>query len=211
MITEMMLRVHRWAGLILAPLFAVILLSGGLLALEPILGKGDSLPRVAVDVAPLTTILERSPIAEQAKTIEVDPDGAAVTLEFERGTPDVRLKIATGAVLSESQQSGFFAILHDFHEGLLLDGKLVVEVAAWVMLGVLLTGPFLAWPHLRNTLSGWHIGIGWILFPLVLMPSATATLRTLGVGRTDIPKAMVSRPSLTTAEAFTRAANGPFG
>jgi uncharacterized iron-regulated membrane protein len=65
--TEFLLRLHRWAALILAPLFAVILFSGGLLALEPILGQGDSRPRATVDVAALTTLLERSPIAQRAR------------------------------------------------------------------------------------------------------------------------------------------------
>ena len=182
MMTEFLVRLHRWAGLVLAPLFAVILLSGGLLALEPILGQGDSRPRASVDVAALTTTLERSSLAQRAEAVEVEPDGATVALDFGPGTTDVRLEIATGATLPERGHRGFFALLHDLHEDLLLDGKIVVEAAAWAMLAVLVTGPFLAWPRLRNTLSGWHLGIGWILLPLVLLPPATAALRTLGVG-----------------------------
>lgn len=78
MTTEPLRRLHRWAALVLAPLFAVILLSGGLLALEPNLGQGDSAPRAAVDIAALTALRDRSPIAPRAEAIEVAPDGRAV-------------------------------------------------------------------------------------------------------------------------------------
>lgn len=204
--TEFLLRLHRWAALILAPLFAVILLSGGLLALEPILGQGDSRPRAAVDVAALTTTLERSSLAQRAEAVEVEPDGATVALDFGPGTTDVRLEIATGATLPERGHRGFFALLHDLHEDLLLDGKIVVEAAAWAMLAVLVTGPFLAWPRLRNTLSGWHLGIGWILLPLVLLPPATAALRTLGVGAVPHAGMPATDPPLAPATAIARAA-----
>jgi sulfite reductase (NADPH) flavoprotein alpha-component len=204
--TEFLLRLHRWAGLVLAPLFAVILLSGGVLALEPILGQGDSRPRAAVDVAALTRLLERNAIAQRAAAVEVEPDGATVALDFGPGTTDVRLEIATGATRPEVVHHGLFDLLHDLHETLLLDAKIVVESAAWAMLAILITGPLLAWPRLRNTLSGWHLGVGWILLPLVLLPAATAALRTTGVG--DVPRrdmAATGSP-LTPAEAVVRAA-----
>ena len=87
------------------------------------------------------------------------------------------------AVLSDAGGRDFFSLIHDLHETLLVDAKPVVEIAAWTMVGLILIGPVLAWPRLRNTLPGWHLGIGWILFPLVLLPAGTEALRTLGVAR----------------------------
>ena len=206
MATETLPRLHRWAALALAPLFAVILLSGGLLALEPVLGQGDAAPRAAVDIAALTALLERTPIAPRADVIEVAPDGETITLKFGRGVAEVRLELATGAVPPEAAPRGWFGVLHDLHEDLLLDTKPVVQAAAWAMLTLVVTGPLLAWPRLRNTLSGWHIGIGWLVLPLVLLPPATAALRTLGVGHAHLPGAAVTVAPLTAAEAIARAA-----
>jgi len=54
MFIEILRRLHRWISLILAPLFLVIVVSGALLTLEPILGAGGSRPRAPVDTAALT-------------------------------------------------------------------------------------------------------------------------------------------------------------
>jgi sulfite reductase (NADPH) flavoprotein alpha-component len=126
MTTEFLLRLHRWIALVLVPLLAVILLSGGLLALEPMLGRGEAGPRAVVDVAALTTLLQRSPVAQQAGEVEVEPDGTAVTLGFGHGAAEVRLAITTGVVLPNPGRGGLFPVLHDLHEGLLLDAKPVV-------------------------------------------------------------------------------------
>ena len=74
------------------------------------------------------------------------------------------------------------------------------------MLVLVLGGPLLAWPRLRNTLPGWHLGIGWVLLPLVLLPPATAALRTLGVGAPSVAAGTTTVPPLTPAEAILRAA-----
>jgi sulfite reductase (NADPH) flavoprotein alpha-component len=59
MFIETLRRLHRWISLILAPLFVVILVSGALLAFEPIFGIGASKPRAPVDSAVLAGMLDR--------------------------------------------------------------------------------------------------------------------------------------------------------
>jgi sulfite reductase (NADPH) flavoprotein alpha-component len=73
------------------------------------------------------------------------------------------------------------------------------------MVGLILIGPVLAWPRLRNTLPGWHLGIGWILFPLVLLPAGTEALRTLGVARAQWVEPGPSSPPITWGEALRSA------
>ena len=99
-------------------------------------------------------------------------------------------------VLPAKQAADVFGLLHELHETLLIDAKTIVEWSAWAMVVLVLSGPFLAWPRLRNTLTGWHAGIGWILFPLVMLPAGTEALRTLGIGHAQMTEPSPSIPPL---------------
>ncbi|MFL5283927.1 MAG: PepSY domain-containing protein, partial [Rhodopila sp.] len=206
MIIQNLLRLHRWISLVLAPLFLVILASGALLALEPILGVGAAQPAASVDAAGLARALERFDSAGAARAVMVEPDGTRAELRFGHRMPPARIDIALGTVLAEGEGESFFGILHELHEGLLIGAKPVVEWSAWAMVGLVLAGPLLAWPRLRNTLSGWHGGIGWILFPLVLLPAGTEVLRTLDVGRPALAEPAPSSPPVTWPDAIAKAA-----
>jgi sulfite reductase (NADPH) flavoprotein alpha-component len=209
MLIETLRRLHRWTGLILAPLFLVSLVSGALLTLEPIFGAGDGRPRAPVDTAVLTGLLDRLEIANTARALAFDPDGATVELRFPSGTPSTRIEIASGGVVPYTVDA--FAVLHDLHETLLLGAKPVVECAAWAMLLPVLAGPLLGWPRLRNTMAGWHAGVGWALFPLVLLPPATEALRTLDIGGVQLTEPAQSDPPITWASAIAKVAriDGP--
>nr|WP_294526307.1 flavodoxin domain-containing protein [uncultured Rhodopila sp.] len=211
MLIEILRRLHRWISLILAPLFAVTLVSGALLTLEPILGAGASRPRAPVDTAALAGTLAGLDIAATARGLDVDPGGTTVELKFAHGTQAARIDIASGTMLPDSGRADFFAVLHDLHEDLLLGVKPVVEYAAWAMVLLILAGPFLAWPRLRNTVAGWHAGIGWVLLPLVLLPSGTEVLRTLDVGHVQLIEPAPSNPPVAWAVAISQAAeaDGP--
>jgi sulfite reductase (NADPH) flavoprotein alpha-component len=204
MIIKNLLRLHRWVSLILAPLFLVILVSGALLAFEPILGIGAAQPAAAVDAAALARILERLD-AGTARAVMVEPDGATAELRFGHRMPPARIDIASGTVLAEGEGESVFGMLHELHEGLLIGAKPVVEWSAWAMVVLVLGGPFLAWPRLRNTLSGWHAGFGWILFPLVLLPAGTEALRTLDFGRPQLIEPAPSSPKVSWASAIAQA------
>jgi sulfite reductase (NADPH) flavoprotein alpha-component len=206
MIIQNLLRLHRWISLILAPLFLVILVSGALLALEPILGVGAAQPAATVDAATLARTLARFDSAGTARALMVEPDGTMAEMRFGHRMPPVQIDIASGTVLAEGERESFFGMLHELHEGLLIGAKPVVEWSAWAMVGLVLAGPFLAWPRLRNTLSGWHGVIGWILFPLVLLPAGTEVLRTLDVGRPALVEPASSSPSVPWSDAIARAA-----
>jgi hypothetical protein len=59
------------------------------------------------------------------------------------------------------------------------------------MLGLILLGTLMGWPKLRNTLSGWHKGAGWLLLPLLVLSPLTGLLMAFGVTFA----APLSRPS----------------
>jgi len=207
MLVGILVRLHRWISLVLAPLFLVTLVSGAFLTLEPILGVGASRGRAPVDAVALARMLDRLDLANTARALEIGPGGTNVELRFAHGTSPASVDIATGAVLSDAGGRDFFSLMHDLHETLLIGAKPVVEYAAWAMAVLILIGPALAWPRLRNTLPGWHLGVGWILFPLVLLPAGTEALRTLGVARVEVAEPGPSQPPIAWAEALTRAAS----
>src|SRR5689334_18159641 len=107
MIIQNLLRLHRWISLILAPLFLVILVSGALLALEPILGVGATQPAAPVDAAAVARTLARFDSAGTARAVMVEPDGTTAELRFGHRVPPVRTDIASGTVLAEGGREGF--------------------------------------------------------------------------------------------------------
>jgi sulfite reductase (NADPH) flavoprotein alpha-component len=138
--------------------------------------------------------------------VVLDPAGTVVELRFGHGTTPTRIDIVSGAIVPDGGGENFFAVLHDLHEHLLLGAKPVVEYSAWAMVLLILAGPFLAWPRLSNTVTGWHAGIGWILLPLVLLPAGTIALRTLGIGHPQLIEPTRSSPPVTWASAIARTA-----
>src|SRR3954468_8818405 len=103
MIIQTLLRLHRWISLILAPLFLVILVSGALLALEPILGIGAAGPAAPVDAAALARTLERFDNAGTARALMIESGGTTAELKFEHRMPPARIDIAAGTLLAEGE------------------------------------------------------------------------------------------------------------
>ncbi|MDR3535262.1 MAG: flavodoxin domain-containing protein [Acetobacteraceae bacterium] len=202
-----LLRVHRYLGLVLAPFFLVTILSGGILALEPILGVGEMQPQAGVDIAALTAALPRLDPAGTARMLVMLPDGATAIARYQGGNPPVRFAIASGEAAPNLQQADIFDLVRGLHENLWVGLGVVVQFEAWAMVFLILVGPLLAWPRLRNTTLGWHIAIGWMLLPLVLFPPATEAVRTLGLGSPGpAASAPPSVPPLALADALQRAA-----
>ena len=177
-VTDLLLLAHRWVGLALAPLFLLVLLSGAVLAFKPIVE--DFQASTTVDPNTLVALLDRVDARGRVRSISVS-DGTAI-LEMRGGDPVVSYDLASGLAIPTPTSFKLFSIAKRFHKGLLLGLDVVGEIAAYAMLLIVVTGPFLAWPRFRNTLLGWHLFAGWVLLPLVLLPPATAVLMTLHVG-----------------------------
>ncbi|MGA7454163.1 MAG: PepSY domain-containing protein [Rhodoplanes sp.] len=124
--------------------------------------------------------LDRVDARGRVRSISVG-DGTAI-LEMRGGDPVVSYDLASGLVIPTPTSFKLFSVAKEFHKGLLSGLDVLGRFAAYAMLLIVVTGPFLAWPRFRNTLLGWHLSAGWVLLPLVLLPPATAVLMTLHVG-----------------------------
>jgi sulfite reductase (NADPH) flavoprotein alpha-component len=145
-VKPVLIRLHRWIGLVFAPVFLLLLLSGAVLSFRPIIS----------DLA--------SASAQTATAIDI------------------------------------FAMAKNLHKSLLLGLGIVVDIASWAMLAIMVIGPFLAWPRLRDSLIGWHGMLGWFLLPAAILSPLTAVLLTLSSGAGH-----ASRPSTARLVAIPRA------
>lgn len=195
---------HRWLALILAPLFLALTLSGAVLALKPVVEDLSSPPANTVTLSQVVSVLGQVDPRGQARAAFVS-DGQVVVSS---NGGDVAYDPATAT--PSTRQPGFdvFAVAKSFHKNLLLGLGWLVEIATYAMAAVLVAGPFLAWPRLRNTVMGWHMGLGWVLFPLALLTPVTAILMILGVGLPQIPGFTRGQQSLSLVRALEVVAPG---
>jgi len=182
---------HRWGTLAALPLFAVIIVSGLVLAAEPILRDLLAPPPATapVPVERLIAVLETIDPRGQARALQVEA-GGQLAVEFSRqGQREMQVfDLASAAALGPRPVvAGFFHTIATLHKSLLLDADWLVEWASYAMLLVLLLGPWLAWPRRRRSLLGWHILSGWIGLPLALLLAVTGVLLALDLGTAPLP------------------------
>lgn len=186
---DLLIAAHRWIGLILTPLFLLIIVSGALLALRPMLEASAARATAeAVRVGVVADLLAGIADSEQATEIQASARERKLTI---RGAAPARAySLDNGRSLPPpSEQSSPFNTIERFHRDLLIGAGTLVEIAAYLMLALVIIGPLLSWPRLRNTVAGWHLGTGWLAFPLVLMLPLTAVLMTLHIGAPELPRA----------------------
>jgi len=209
-----LIKAHRWIGLILAPLFLLIALSGAVLAFKPIVEPaqpaGDRGATATVDVSRVTALLERlDPEGKTIQSVNLDAGAGQMTLRARDQALQGRYALATGEPVERASQShpfDLFETAEKLHKELLIGFDFPVQLASYLMLAIVIAGPFLAWPRIRNNLMGWHRAAGWLLLPLIVMLPLTGVLMSLHVGAPELPR--MSRPglSLPLAEALRSAA-----
>ncbi len=192
---------HRWLALILAPVFLLILLSGAILAFKPILGTDDGAPPTPrVSVGALAAALDAIDPAGRAAAVSLSADGRSIDLKSKdpavAGTYDVATRTAAAG-----QGFDLFAFALRLHKNLLIGAGLLVEIATYAMVALLIAGLAFGLPRLRNTLGGWHRGLGWFAFPLLALLPVTGLLMTLHVGKPTVPTLTPGEP-ISLAQAI---------
>lgn len=195
---------HRWLTLALAPVFLLILLSGAILAFKPILQDRSAAPAV-VEARTLMEALDAVDPQGVAAMLTVLPDGK--TIELKSRGPGVKggFDIATHAPTTVDSGFDLFAVALDLHKHLLVGAGVVVEIATYVMVAILALGLFLGLPKLRNTLMGWHSGLGWLALPLVALTPVTGLLMILHIGTPTLPALEPAAQPLPLARAIEAA------
>ncbi len=195
---------HRWAALILAPLFIVILLSGIVLAFKPIVEDVPFGKQRFSSPETIVATLQSADPQQKATGFSLGQEGSTLTLSLpgnKQQTADIASGTLTGTVTTD-----IFSLAKQIHEKLLLNAGAVVEFVCFVMLGIVVVGFFLSWPRLRNTLLGWHMGIAWLAAPLMLLLPLSGTLMALHIDTGAPPRIPKSEAPLSVVQGIEVAA-----
>jgi sulfite reductase (NADPH) flavoprotein alpha-component len=185
-----LLKAHRWLALIVSPFLLLIVLSGMVLAFKPILG--GQVVR-SVNVPRLLVALNKADPQGQARVMTVSADGTHFVLRSRAigpsGTYDIQSGEKTGEV-------GFdiFELARNLHESLLVQANWLVTLVTVISVIVMISGFLLGWRTLRNTLTGWHSGLGWLAWPLAALTPVTGLLMALHLGMPRLPNYAAGTP-----------------
>lgn len=186
-----LLKIHRWITLAFAIPLTVVILSGLLLSIEPILQdrtlSGRIVPLDAVEAA-----LKRH-----------DPDGKANsltmrawegTISLGRGGPRVAIADAAEVPPDRVLWSDVLTTARRLHEALLLDLGWLVTASTVAMTISMVLGVLMGLPYMRNTLGGWHRVTAWALLPLLFLSSLTGLAIAWGITFAAAPPAARGAP-----------------
>lgn len=198
-----LLLLHRWAGIVLFPLFALILLSGAILAFKPIIADLQAPEAPApVRTEQLVELLAQNGSDKAVGSLQRLDNGDSWRLT---GVGDYRLQDGQRIGDGSDPAASLFKVVKSFHKGLLLGLGWLVEYATWVMLAIMVSGLFFGWARFSKTLLGWHQVLGLWLLPLALLLPVTALLMTLHIGQPKLPRPSAG-PATTLSAGIERAA-----
>lgn len=212
----LLFKLHRWVGLVLTPLFLVIALSGAVLAFKPMLvadkavaDPGEMPPVVISEVVALIERLD--PTGNQISGLRIDSQHNRLSAQSKQAALQGDYDLSSGVRLSSSVEKrsfDLFSFAERLHKELLLGAGFLVELAAYLMLFMIVVAPFLAWPRLKHSLSGWHRSVGWLLLPLLFMLPATGVFMSLHIGMPELPEMSARNARLPLSQALRLAAEG---
>lgn len=206
-----LLKLHRWIGIGLAPLFLLIALSGAVLALKPIQVKAPTTDTVSISTPELIAFLEQlDPLGQEVDAVSIDPTTQQLNIRSQ--FPDIagEYDLTKGVRIADSASESFdiFEFAEHLHKELLIDADIVIQIASYLMLLIVIMAPMLAWPKFRNNLGGWHRTIGWILLPVIMLLPVTGILMSLHVGMPELPRMSQPDSSLSLSQALHSAQQG---
>ena len=192
MLKTALIWLHRWLTLLLLPLFLFLIVTGGILALKPVVQDVTSGPALErpVPVAEAVALLGRVDDDNRVRALRFEEPGIAV-MEFTRaGERQIRtFELETGRDLGvRNEGAEFFHWVADLHKHFFWGLEWLVELATYALVLVVVAGPFLAWPRLRHTVMGWHMGLGWVFGPVAGLVAVTGAMMLLGIGEGAIPQ-----------------------
>lgn len=167
MLKSYLLRFHRWLTLAFAAPLAVVIVTGLLLSLPPILQT--------VSIKPQSLTLEKV----EALLAQYDPQGQARSLRLDTyqnlltiGSIDVDL--STGMEANEEDWlSDILGPSRGIHQRLVFDLGWLVIASTGAMLVIMALGVLMGWPRFSNSASGWHKATAWVFLPLLILSPLT--------------------------------------
>lgn len=169
---------HRWLALVFAIPLAVLIVTGLILSVEPILQRATIAPGALSADTILAALAAEDPDG-QAQGLFYRPYDGTLTLTGpgRRAT----IAVATGAAASPGFLSDLFGATRRLHEHLTIAGIELTVASTCAMMALIGLGLLLGLPRLRNSLAGWHKASAWLLLPLVVLSPLTGLFIAWGV------------------------------
>jgi uncharacterized iron-regulated membrane protein len=178
-----LLRLHRWLSLLFALPLLVMMVTGLVLSVEPMLQVTAVQPGTLA-VATLQRAYDRADPEGRARGLAVNALEGRLRLIGGSG-PEIDL--ASGeAAATPAPVGAVFGWARRTHEHLWGMDWLVTG-STIAMTVVMLLGTLMGWPRWRNTLSGWHKGAAWITLPLLLLRPLTGLCMVWGLSFAAAP------------------------
>ena len=184
-----LVRLHRWLALAFATPLLVVIATGLVLSIEPVVQQAQPARPIAMaDV--------------DAHLVRFDPDGRSRSLAIRtydntmtiggvgpRGSIVVNLQTGQEATpadpgagsSSSASWWGTFLVARRMHENLLLDLGGLVTASTIAMIVIVSLGIVLGWPRLRHSIRGWHQCVAWVTLPLIILSPLSALAMAFGV------------------------------
>lgn len=191
MLKMRLLQIHRWITLILSIPLAVLILTGIILSVEPIVTA--SAPPSPITADALQTVLAKHDPQGKAGSLVVRSYAGTVSLGGRSNMINVDLasneRVGSPGVLAD-----IFSTSRRLHEHLIDGLGWLVMVSTIALLGLIVIGLLMGWPRLRNSLSGWHKATGWFLLPLLILSPLTGLCLLFGVTFAAAPQPAAGGP-----------------
>ncbi|KIZ47241.1 MULTISPECIES: PepSY domain-containing protein [Rhodopseudomonas] len=201
MLKMWLLRLHRWITLVLSIPLAVLIVTGLILSVEPIVTGAE--PGI-VTADTLNAVLAKHDPQGNARMLMVRAyDGTASIGGARRSDGLVHVDLASNErIESPGALAQFLMSSRRLHEHLIGGFGWLVTVSTVAMLGLILLGILMGLPRLTNSLSGWHKGTAWFLLPLLILSPLTGLLIALGVSfSAPLPRPVAGTAPIPITEA----------
>jgi hypothetical protein len=173
---SLLLKLHRWASLVFAlPLLAIIL-TGLILAFEPMV-QHSATPH-SVDATRVIDLIKRYDPDGKARGVFIN--GTAQRLRFQ-GPGALQIDLSSGEKIAPGLDLADVIVWARFNHERLLGQQWLVIASTAAMLVVMLIGIAMGYPRLRNTLAGWHKGAAWFTLPALLLCPLTGLCMAFGL------------------------------
>lgn len=196
-----LLRLHRWVTLVFALPLAVIILTGLVLSLEPIVQDVATKPG-NLSLAQMLALLDTHDPQGKTRAITMQAYEGHLTLSG-AGNGTVMVDLASGEAVNATQGntlSGLFRASRGLHEHLIFDLDWLVTVSTFAMLVLIALGVLMGWPRLRQSVSGWHHGIAWFGLPLLILSPLTGLALVYGITFSpNLPQDRMALPPIREA------------
>lgn len=171
-------KLHRWLCLAFALPLAVVLVTGLILSIEPILQSATIRPGSVSEEA-LQKMIAAVESTGPASSLAMLPYENAIAVGGRGGGQT--FDMTTGLPKEPGWLSGLFGMSRGLHERLLFDLGWLVTASTVALLVSIGLGLMMGLPRLRNNVAGWHKATGWFLLPLVVLSPLTGLALAFGI------------------------------